>query len=36
MPAEAVPDWLATWLQDRSLSHEQGIFVAAQRAAVLV
>ncbi|RCN55977.1 putative bifunctional diguanylate cyclase/phosphodiesterase [Acidiferrobacter thiooxydans] len=36
MPAEAVPDWLATWLQDRSLSHEQGIFVAAQRTAVLI
>ena len=35
MPAEAVPDWLATWLHGRQLSHEQGIFVASKRVAAL-
>ena len=34
MPAEAVPDWLAAWLHDRSLSREQGIFVASALIAI--
>ncbi|MHB1753149.1 MAG: putative bifunctional diguanylate cyclase/phosphodiesterase [Acidiferrobacter sp.] len=33
MPAEAVPDWLATWLRDLSLSHEQGIVVTSAQTA---
>ncbi|AWP23256.1 hypothetical protein C4901_07850 [Acidiferrobacter sp. SPIII_3] len=36
MSAEAVPDWVAAWLQGRSLSHEQGIFVAFRRAAAFI
>ncbi len=36
MPAEAVPEWLAGWLRDLSLSHEQGIVVASGQIAALI
>ncbi len=35
MPAETVPGWLATWLRDISLSHEQGIVVASAQTSAL-
>ncbi|MHB8253689.1 MAG: putative bifunctional diguanylate cyclase/phosphodiesterase [Acidiferrobacter sp.] len=28
MPAQALPAWLATWLNNHALSHESGVFVA--------